>query len=62
MIYITGDLHGTAEYGRNRLSARCWPEGRGLTRDDIVIVAGDFGCVWGFSEEECDEIARLDLA
>lgn len=62
MIYITGDLHGTAEYGRNRLLVRCWPEGRGLTRDDIVIVAGDFGYVWCFSEEECDEIARLDLA
>lgn len=62
MIYITGDLHGTAEYGCNRLLARCWPEGRGLTRDDIVIVAGDFGYVWCFSEEECDEIARLDLA
>lgn len=62
MIYITGDLHGTAEYGRNRLLTRCWPEGRGLTRDDIVIVAGDFGYVWCFSEEECDEIARLDLA
>lgn len=62
MIYITGDLHGTAEYGRNRLLARCWPEGRGPTRDDIEIVAGDFGYVWCFSEEECGEIARLDLA
>ena len=46
MIYVTGDLHGTAEYGRNRLSARCWPEGRDLTRDDVVIVAGDFGYIW----------------
>lgn len=46
MIYITGDLHGTAEYGRNRLSARCWPQGRDLSRDEIVIVAGDFGYVW----------------
>ena len=46
MIYVTGDLHGTAERGRNRLSARCWPEGRDLTRGDVVIVAGDFGYVW----------------
>lgn len=46
MIYVTGDMHGTAEYGRNRLSSRSWPEGRELTRDDIVIVAGDFGYVW----------------
>ena len=46
MIYVTGDLHGTAERGRNRLSARCWPQGRDLTRGDVVIVAGDFGYVW----------------
>ena len=46
MIYVTGDLHGTAEYGRNRLSSHSWPLGRELTRDDVVIVAGDFGYVW----------------
>lgn len=47
MIYITGDLHGAAEHGRNRLSFHSWPLGRELTRDDVVIVAGDFGYVWG---------------
>ena len=39
-------MHGTAEYGRNRLSFHSWPLGRELTRDDVVIVAGDFGYVW----------------
>lgn len=46
MIYVTGDMHGTAEYGPNRLSLSEWPEGRELTRNDTVIVAGDFGYVW----------------
>ena len=45
MIYITGDMYGAAEYGRNRLSFHSWPLGRELTRDDVVIVAGDFGSV-----------------
>lgn len=45
MIYVTGDLHGSEEHGRHRLSSALWPEGRRLTRGDFVIVAGDFGYV-----------------
>ena len=60
MIYITGDLHGTAEYGRHRLSARSWPEGRSLTRSDTVIVAGDFGYVWDGSRSDAYWLDWLD--
>ena len=40
-IYVTGDVHGRAEYGSSRFAFRSWPLGRTLTRDDVVIVAGD---------------------
>ena len=45
-IFVTGDIHRIAEYGTSRFSSRSWPRGRELTRDDVVIVAGDFGFVW----------------
>ena len=45
-VYVTGDVHGRAEYGASRFAFRSWPLGRTLTRDDAVIVAGDFGFVW----------------
>ena len=51
-IYVTGDVHGRAEYGASRFSSKAWPLGRTLTRDDVVIVAGDFGFVWDGSNAE----------
>lgn len=45
-VYVTGDVHGRAEYGSSRFAFKSWPLGRTLTRDDAVIVAGDFGFVW----------------
>lgn len=44
-VYVTGDVHGRAEYGASRFAFKSWPPGRTLTRDDVVIVAGDFGFV-----------------
>lgn len=48
MIYVTGDTHGNQGYGANhdmtdKLSSRKFKEGRDLTKDDFVIIAGDFG-------------------
>ena len=51
-VYVTGDVHGRAEYGSSRFAFRSWPLGRTLTRDDAVIVAGDFGFVWDGSNAE----------
>lgn len=53
MIYVTGDMHGMA--GLRRLEE--WQDGRA---GDYLIVAGDFGYPWDFSEEECAEIAWLE--
>ncbi len=43
-IFITGDTHGDIDIGK--LTTRRFPEQKDLTRDDIVIVCGDFGAVW----------------
>lgn len=48
MIYITGDTH--AEY--SRFNTKNFPEQRTMTRDDYVIVCGDFGGVWYDNETE----------
>lgn len=56
MVYITGDCHG--KYGK--FSPENFPEQANLTRDDVVIVCGDFG-VWHDDEEEraaWDELAQ----
>jgi predicted phosphohydrolase len=41
-IYITGDIHGNPF----RFSSKKFPEGKQLTKDDFIIVAGDFGLLW----------------
>ena len=27
-IFVTGDVHGGAEYGSSRFSSKSWPDGR----------------------------------
>lgn len=48
MLYITGDTHG--DFGR--LSVQSWPEVKTMTRDDFIIIAGDFGGVWADTPEQ----------
>ena len=43
MIYVTGDTHGYTDFYKLRMFANAHPW---LTRDDYVIVAGDFGGVF----------------
>ena len=49
-IWISGDIHGSIDI--KKLSYRRWPEGRMLTRDDQLIICGDFGMPWRGSNEE----------
>lgn len=44
MIYITGDIHGDIDI--TKLSASKWPIGKQLTKDDYLIICGDFGLIW----------------
>ena len=49
-VYLTGDIHG--DMSIRRLARDSFPEGRQLTRDDYVIVLGDFGLVWDGSKSD----------
>ena len=48
MIYITGDTHGD---WMSRLNANSFPEQKEMTKDDYVIILGDFG-IWDNSKQE----------
>lgn len=50
MIYITGDTHIPIDI--SKLNMTNFPEQKTLTKNDYVIIAGDFGGVWDGSKEE----------
>ena len=43
-IFVTGDTHG--DYDIAKLNTHNFPVQRELTKEDYLIIAGDFGCVW----------------
>lgn len=43
-IFLTGDLHG--DYDIHKLSSKNFNKGSELSKDDIVIILGDFGLLW----------------
>lgn len=42
--YVAGDTHG--EQTCSNLSVKYWPEQKQLTKDDVLIILGDFGYIW----------------
>lgn len=56
MIYITGDCHRNFE----RFNASIFPEQEEMTKDDYVIICGDFGGVWSKDTESKEETMILD--
>ena len=50
MIYVTGDCHGNFA----RFEQKNFPEQANMTKDDTVIITGDFGGVW-FGDSRDDE-------
>lgn len=50
MIYVTGDTHADIDIGK--LSTSRFPQQRNLTKNDYLIVCGDFGLVWDGSRRE----------
>ena len=44
MIYITGDTHIPVDI--RKLNTDNFPEQKNLTKDDFVIILGDFGLLW----------------
>jgi len=47
MVYVTGDCH--AEF--TRFSTSCFPEQKEMSREDTMIICGDFG-IWNNNGEE----------
>lgn len=56
-IFITGDIHGNPQ---NRFSSFDFPVGKELTKEDYVIILGDFGIVWDHTGESKSEAYWLD--
>ncbi len=49
-IYVTGDVHGSLDL--YKLNSKFFPAGKKLTKDDYVIICGDFGGVWDKGESD----------
>ena len=56
MIYITGDTHSDF----SRFIEENFPIQSEMTKDDYIIICGDFGGVWTFEEESRREKEALD--
>ena len=55
MIYITGDCH--AEF--NRFSTKRFPAQKEMTKEDFVIVCGDFSGIWDYKISSNEETLNL---
>ena len=51
MIYLTGDTHGDFR----RFSTRIFPEQKQMTKNDYVIILGDFAGIWAADPENSME-------
>lgn len=50
MIYVTGDTHQNINI--KKLTIDFFPEQKFMTKNDYVIICGDFGCVWNGSNSD----------
>jgi len=50
MIYLTGDTHANLDIGK--LNTKNFPQQKDLTKNDFLIICGDFGLVWDGSARE----------
>lgn len=55
MIYVTGDCHGEFECFKTRI----FPEQKNMTKEDCIIICGDFGGIW-MKEETREERHLLE--
>ena len=50
MIFVTGDTHGSM--GMSKFNTKNFPIQKELTKDDYMIICGDFGLVFSLDKEE----------
>ena len=55
-VWVTGDIHGNPR----RFSSDIFPEQKEMTKNDVVIILGDFGLVWDYNGESKTEKYWLD--
>lgn len=56
MVFVTGDCHGDFL----RFSTKAFAEQKEMTKNDIVIICGDFGGIWNWKGEDSYEKHNLD--
>lgn len=56
MIFVTGDCHADFD----RFSKSIFPEQNEMTKEDYVIICGDFGGVWNKDKESARETWWMD--
>lgn len=56
-LYVCGDIHGKPS---NNLSFHYFLEGKHLTKNDYVVILGDFGLLWSYKGETKEEKHWLD--
>lgn len=49
-MYVTGDIHGYTDI--SKLNSKNFPINKNLSKEDYVIIAGDFGLVWDNKNDE----------
>ncbi len=55
-VFVTGDFHGGQNYDYRKLTSGNFPEGKELTKNDYVIIAGDFGLVFDVNQSGKEEL------
>lgn len=53
MIFLTGDVHFDIDI--NKFSSKNFPLGKILTKNDYVVVCGDFGLLWHSEENDVEK-------
>ncbi len=56
MIFVTGDCHRDFR----KFSTEFFPEQREMTKNDYVIICGDFGGIWDYEKESKEEKYWMD--
>lgn len=52
-LFITGDTHNDIDI--RKLNTKHFPEQKDLTKDDVLLIAGDFGFPWCYPENKTDK-------
>ena len=53
MVYICGDTHNIIDI--DKLDVESWEDGAFLTKNDYLIVAGDFGLIWDLQQSKREQ-------